>query len=220
LHRLFFLLLLATSVVAQPTATPLQLAWTPTGAELSGLAAGGRAALLAVLRDEEPYQGRTASFSAELTDSDGDGRLRWDLGRPIPAKALVLAVDLSTGRWAWAQGEGLGLAGPRDLSEVELLPGAGAGLSGWKLPATFVQTLIVRPGVGAWLAAVDEGRPGSSDTVADGAAEQLFAASPALGEEAVFPGVETAPSDLVLGVSPPTFRFWVWPAAVAGGEAP
>jgi hypothetical protein len=215
-----FLLLLTGAAEAQPAASPLQLELNATGATVTGLPVGGRAALVAVLRDEEQYQGLTATFAAELTDSDGDGRLSWDLARPLPAKALFLAVDIASGRWAWTTPEGFELPGARALAEVELMPGSSAGLVGWKLPASFAQTLLVRPGVGAWLSEIYEGRPGSVDTAIDGAADFAFAATPALGSEAAFPGTETAASDLVIGLAPHTFRFWVWPAATAEGVAP
>ncbi|HRC88199.1 MAG TPA: hypothetical protein PK413_21640 [Thermoanaerobaculia bacterium] len=213
LRLLLPLMLLAAS--GPPARAQLSLTLGATGATVSGLAPGARVALLAAMRHEQDYSGITYAFDSEQIDTDNDGALSWDLGQPLEPKTVVVAVELATGAYTWATPAEFPLA-------VEPLPNApwllspDASLAGWRLPANRVKTVLVRPGVGAWLAEVWEGRPGLSDTELDGEAVLDFSSLHPLAAESPWSGPPQA-GDRLVGLAPNSFEIWAW--QVTGTEA-
>jgi hypothetical protein len=178
---------------------------------VSGLTAGGRVAVLAVVRQDERYSGRTSAFRTELVDEDGDGTVRWVLEAGVTPKTLALAVDVSSGLWAWGSASGRSPAfEPLAAESWQLSPQQ--EVSGWRLPEGWLVTLLVRPGVGAWALEQEEGP--SSIEIADGEVELAWPELTALGNEAAAPS-SLAAGDRLLGLAPKHFVVY----AATGAEA-
>lgn len=93
--------LVPCAAVAQPV-----VSFEANAVVVSGVAAGGRVALLGVGREPVEYSGRVVRSEAVLADEDGDGRVRLELERAVPWRSLWAAVDLADGAAVLAAPEG------------------------------------------------------------------------------------------------------------------
>lgn len=113
---------------------------------------GGRVVIFSIAREfvrpKVPVLG-VVRRAVMLSDPAKSGTFTLDLGKPVPAAAIWIAVDLATGAYA--------AAGSPGYFAVQLTPKAGelkndnAGqLRQLELAAPELEMLLVRPGEGAW----------------------------------------------------------------------
>jgi hypothetical protein len=153
---LFALFLLPLSALAQPLALARPaLSLEAEAVVASGITPRGRVVWLGVAREVAEHAATIVRREEIGRDDDGDGVVRFELGRAVPFQSIWVAVDLESGAWSAATPEGFPL---RELD----LPGRGAvrgqGRPDWiETTRGYVHLLVVRPGQGAWGLRVGDG---------------------------------------------------------------
>ena len=135
----------------------------------SGFTQGGEVVLFAVLREPQPA-GESNIVQTRLVarDTDGDGTVRFDLGRDVPYLSVWSAVDVRSGAFA------VGTKEPFPLRRVAWPSNAvGADTDGSlrKLEISgrgAVDVLWLRPETGAWSMTLYDGGPSDEERRNDG----------------------------------------------------
>jgi hypothetical protein len=192
-HLLVGLALLFPGVIS---AEPL-ITFEEQSVVASGMSPGGQVVWFSVAKQIE---GRMADFVRRddlLIDEDGDGSVRFELGRDVPRQSIWVAVDLATGEAAVATPEGY------PLRDASLAPGRGRGEAGrpdWSEEGRqLLELLVVRPGEGAWGLAFGDGGARDEDGRADGRITAALARLQAVGRSPA-PPERFHPRDLVFAV--------------------
>jgi len=141
----------APLLAAQPTA--LTATFGERSITIQGVTPGERVAVFGL--SHEPLTTRTPITPAIvvraeiLTDTDGDGVVRFDLPVPVPLQGIWTAVGLTSGVHRAFPTPGFE---PRLIALVpELLRNDNAGqLSKLEWPFSEIDLFVVRPGEGAW----------------------------------------------------------------------
>lgn len=157
--RVMVFLVVSRAFAADPAPT---LQFESTAVVCNGFTGGGEVVLFAVSREPQPT-GESDVVQTRLVarDTDGDGSIRFDLGRPVPYLSVWSAVDMTSGAFA------VGTKAPFPLRRVAWPSNAvGADTEGSlrKLELTgrgVVDVLWVRPETGAWSMTLYDG--GESD---------------------------------------------------------
>jgi hypothetical protein len=162
------LLLSGAPLLAQPV-----LSFTEDSVVASGLTAGGDVVFFGVAREPRELIGRIVDRETVLHDDDGDGVVSWALEVAVPVRSMWAAVDLASGQW------GLGTPGEYPLrlldTETSETKESDGQLNRILVRRDFVELLLVRPGVGAWMAQLFDG----DELDRDGAATVSVLAAPA-----------------------------------------
>src|SRR5436305_11879570 len=172
MHRsapyLLSILLLPALAVAQalkPSAPAI--AFEKNAVVVTGLTVKGQAVLFAEARElAEDDVATLVRRSLMLTDDDGDGTVRLDLGKEVPLRSVWVAVDFATGQVAVAAAEGYPLR--RVDWRGEGIVRGNSHADRVEDARTFAEVLLVRPGVGAWQLTVGDGSSSDDDGAADG----------------------------------------------------
>ncbi len=187
---------------------------------VSGVAAGGRVALLGVGREPVEYSGRVVRSEAVLTDDDGDGRVRYELETVVPWRSLWAAVDLADGEVALAAPEGYPL-------RIVPLPDDAVQEEGGDRPNLLVargdllEVLVARPGTagGAWGLTVWDGHEEDRDGAGTGGvALRLPSLEPVGGTSLAAPD-GLAAGDVLIAIDPNRMEASLVRLAPAAGEA-
>lgn len=187
--------LLGITVPASPVSAA-QLELTVDAAVVSGLAAGGEAAVLAVWRERVlDAATRVTRIHEVVVDDDGDGVARLELGRPVPEASLWIVVDLATGDTE--------MAAPGAFRLRELKADTRAfrkNLDSIAVDRTDLEILAVRPGVGAWSLSLSDGGDLDGDGMTDGRAVAALADLTPLGRTATSSPAGLETGDVVAAI--------------------
>jgi hypothetical protein len=191
-----------------PAAAQVELDFDATGVLVSGVTAGEGVLILGTGRERHGLVGHQFHLSDKVVDSDLDGSVRWERGEPIPAGSTWAAVDLSTGGWD-LESPGpavLGKAPPPDVVELYLnrVTVAWSALDFW----------LVRPSQKSsdalfWGDYLVEGKVRDGDQVANGVLVVQLVNLPFMDPGGVPPPGALQVGDVVVGVHPQTFDFFV-----------
>lgn len=186
-----------------PARAALTVAAEENALVASGATVGGQVAWLAVLRTDQRYHAELEIQRELLTDDDNDGTVRLPLPAGVPWKSVWVAVDVTSGSTA------LGFPDEFEVSSQPLPLGSllrdGAGdLDLLHFVSNYAEWLIVRPGAGAWSAAVRD--DGNADTDGGLPGESLVP----LADFTAVAGSATPPAALASGdrivvIEPETF---------------
>jgi hypothetical protein len=169
---------LAGALLATPLeAAPLRVTLEPDAVVATGVTAGGQVVLLGVTREIEPDDFPTARRHLEvLTDTDGDGAVRYSLATGIPLRSLWSVVDMTSGE--------SGLASPEALGTRQVdwrgrgLQRRTDGKDSVEDQRTLLELVVVRPQVGAgagvWALRISDGDESDADGRIDGRLEGFF----------------------------------------------
>ncbi len=170
--RLFLCSLFFSCLAAVAQTPALSLTLGTSEAIASGATPGGRVVFFAVTQEiSEDEVATLRRRDGVQIDADGDGAVSFDLGGPVAPRSIWLAVDLATGAYAQAtpggdppkqgafEGPGLVLGAPLGTSD---------SISDLR---TFLEVLVVRPGVAAWARTLADGGASDSDGKVDGSVE-------------------------------------------------
>jgi len=191
-----------------PVAASPELLVTQEAVTIS-VPAGGRVAVVGVMRRAHGLIPGFERWEGILVDDDGDGRVEITLERPTtPESGQWIAVDLGTGEWATAGRSGAG-------EGARLLPTGGevsAGAAVWPVASGIVEVLVVRAGAGeaagAWGGSVWDGGSADGDGLADGAAGVSPGLLRAVGESGAAPETFAA-GDLLIAITPGALRYGI-----------
>jgi hypothetical protein len=133
-------------------AAPLEVQFGERSLNVSQVTPGARVLIFAITRDvistHPTFVGRIV-VSALLTDDDGDGRVLYDLGKPVPHQGMWVVVDVASGKYVAAPTPGY------EPVQLQLTPDVAKNDNAGQLkkiewPLSEIDVVVVRPGSGAW----------------------------------------------------------------------
>lgn len=199
---LMLTLLCAQSSASSVFGQTLSLSVEPSGAAVTGLAAGGSAVLFGVQRQREGWLHRVVTVLEQEADQNGDAAVDFALDSSSVTASLLFAVDLGTGERGVASPEGSADIG---VPATITTPWLSVSRQGLELPFASATVLWVRPGVGTWTGRFVDGGPGDLGTESDGsllvALDSLAVVGGSGGPMASSPSA-LAPNDLVIAIDP------------------
>ena len=201
------LVLAALALGASPLSAQPKIEFEKDAVVARGVTPGGSVVWFGVTRDRPGWTNRVVRRDALVTDSDGDGVVRLDLGVPVAPQSIWTAVDLPSGAVAVATPEGM----PR--REVALPVGAFRGSARGVVETVedarqFLEILVVRPGEGSWTLSVGDGGASDGDLQSDGRIQATLAAMRPAAATKTAPS-QLLPGDVVVVVDPRLMEFYV-----------
>lgn len=128
---------------------------------------------LVLMREHESHMTVESSDVRVVLDEERHGVFRYELEEPLPPQSVVVAIELAEGVAAVLENlpppppiEGEEMLVNRRPADVLLAPGRMDALVA--ASEVGLQTLLVRPGLGAWTSSVADGAHGDADPEADG----------------------------------------------------
>ncbi|MFL6290221.1 MAG: hypothetical protein ACJ759_04930 [Thermoanaerobaculia bacterium] len=178
-------------------AAPPGISFEPDAVMVRGISPKGQTVWFSVAREISRRSTNVVPRHAIVTDEDGDGTVRLELGQEVPLRSIWFAVDLATGETAVAVPEGF------PLLEMEL-PGRAipAALNRLDLQRRFAYLLLVRPGVGAWQLRVGDGGASDEDGEPDGTLRAALSSLRPVQEGGPPPPERFSPRDVLLVIDP------------------
>jgi hypothetical protein len=150
-----FVSLAVPAVQADQPVTPLQLTFDVQSATAKGATRGAEVYAFSVAREQGVGLVNVVPRDLRLV-AGNDGSASWTFPAPLPVRSLWLFVDLTTG--AYASASAPGYAGHQlPLTDKHIRKNAGGELAQLAFDGSVVEVILVRPGVGAWRAAVASG---------------------------------------------------------------
>ncbi len=199
-------LLVPGALLAQTAPAP-SLTFEPAAVVASGVTPKGKVVWFSVAREIADFAATVVRRDQVVEDEDGDGKVRLEIGTPVPLQSVWLAVDLASGAFAVAVPEG-SLAAELPLAARNRDRG-GAGKPAWvEVQRQYLELAVVRPGLGAWALTVGDGGGADEDGAADGSITAALARMRSLGSSPAAPGL-FSPRDVVAVVDPNRMQFYV-----------
>lgn len=136
------------------------------GAVVARVTPGARTVWFGVVHERVGYRPKITDMASIIVDQDGDGEIRLPQTDGV-SNSVWMVVDLASGDYAIEGAKGA------ELRRAVLAAGAVRSRNG-AAPARVVNAgssavvWLVRPGVGAWIAEVDDGGPEDADNWTDG----------------------------------------------------
>ncbi len=186
-----------------PPPRPPTIEFEPGAFKVSDLQPGEKVVVFSIAHEASSYVSTIVRREELLADDDNDGVARFSLDRAIPRRSIWLAVNFASGELA------VGTPADYPLREVHVPPTAiQADLPGrWRHDRSYVEFLVVRPGVGAWSLSAGDGAEGDADRNYDGSLEaELATMEPFEGSPA--PPEDFAAGDVVMMVDPDRMEFF------------
>ena len=194
-------------VQSASAAPELAVSFEEAAVAVSDVTPGGDVAFFSVARvPRGTFNEIVRRAQIVLADSLGEARFDLEDGQPVPLKSVWTVVDLSSGAYGVAAPEGF------HLTEIGF-PGQGfeVGAPGLvnRLRQRFnwADSLLARPGVGAWRYRGADGSPDDEDGRADGALVTGLESYEPLGSSPEPPD-RFAADDVLVVIDPLDLRFY------------
>lgn len=194
----------AVFFLALPLAAQPSLVAEDTVVAASDLTPNGRIVWFGLVRDLDGWVPRFNHFLREAT-SDAAGRAELELPPSELASAVWAVVDVASGNFAAAR--------PDEAETVAMPLPADSWQAGGEESDRLVAArrrldlLLVRPGGGAWGAAVGDGGPLDLDQQSDGVLTAAVDSLEAISPETAEAPARGAAGDLLLAIDPDTFEL-------------
>lgn len=201
---LSIVLLTPSGLLAQAAPT---LAFEPTAVVASGVTPKGKVVWFGVARELADYAATVVRRDQVLEDEDGDGKVRLEIGKPLPVHSVWIAVDLASGAWTAAVPEGSSAA---ELPQPGRNPDRGeAGRPEWvEVNRRYLEIAVVRPSLGAWALTLGDGGGNDGDGATDGSITASLARMRSLEGSPAAPD-RFSPRDVVAVVDPNRLQYYV-----------
>lgn len=193
-------LCLASSAAAKTTITFEEQAVVAT------VTPGAKTAWFAVVHEWKGYGLRLVERATLLADDDRDGIVRLNLGRSAARESVWMVVDLASGDSAVEAPPGMKLH-RRPLPAAALHSRASDRAAHVAHKATFSIVWLVRPGVGAWMSAIDDGNASDGDGTFDGSVEAALERMTPVGDSPAPPD-DFRRDDVVAAIAPLTLEIF------------
>jgi hypothetical protein len=151
MSRWLFVSALLLSLVTSHVAAAQQAPVMTIGADsivISGLTPKASVFAFGISRQKSGYFVDVEPRQITLRDDDGDGRVEWPIVSGVAMRSIWMAVDLTNGQYITGAPEEYGAT--RVALSDQHLKKFGGDVTKLAFPGTFVEFLVVRPGVGAW----------------------------------------------------------------------
>lgn len=165
--------LVSPAVLQAANAAPPAIAVGETSVVVTDLAPGATIALFGGAREANGGM-QLLRWRVPLEDADRDGAVELKLNRIIPRDSVWIAVDTDTGATAVAV-PARSRFRQITFPEVVLPKGPDAKIERYVTGRRMVDLLVVRPHVGAWMAAAADGHDSDGDGRHDGRTTIVFA---------------------------------------------
>ena len=164
---------------------------------VTGMKPQGRVFLFGVVWTDIP---RSASrHTTFLSDGDGDGQARLEVGNEMPPIAVWFAVDFEDG--------GVTIASRRIPEPIANPPRPIAhGRDALTFPSERIYLAVVRPKTGAWIARAHDGKNLDADGNNDGSVRADLASLSGFGGSPAPPG-KLEPGDVILAIDAERLMF-------------
>ncbi len=172
-----------------------------------GVTPGGDVACYGVAHDFQAVYPELLRWAKEVTDTDGDGTVTFEIPREVPHDSQWFVVDLATGLLATATPRG---------DEQREVAFAGAGVIDAKnaprgvlrVDRSIVDLFVARygDGGGTWVLLAGDGAGGDADGQSDGAISAELKAFRPVGRSAAAPAA-FAQADLIIAIDPFTLEY-------------
>lgn len=163
-----------------PADERLEVAFDKEGAAVRGLTPGSSVAWLGASKGRTDWFELVGNWRHSSSDDDKDGIARYPHPEGFPRETVLVAIDLTNGRW--------GAAATFPLEWELLAPslevvrrGASGQIGSFARRAASVSLLVVRPGQGFWTARVLDGGVLDGDRSVNGVVTVDLPALPARG---------------------------------------
>ncbi len=175
-------------------------------AVIASVKKGATAVWLGISLEQHGDGLRLVKRAFTLEDDDHDGVVRVELPRDVPERSFWMIVDLKSGEYGVSAPNGGALL-TRKAVPADLLRSRSEGAAARLLHAYPLFTaLLVRPGVGAWIAHVRDGYAEDGDGQTDGKAAALLEHMIPIGSSPAPPD-DLAKDDVVALVDPLTLSI-------------
>lgn len=187
--------------------TSPSLAFEPAAVVASGVTPKGKVVWFSVARELADYAATIVRRDQVVEDEDGDGKVRLEVGKPVPVQSVWIAVDLTSGAFAVAVPEG---SIASEMPQPGRNPGRGeAGKPEWvEVDRQYLELAVVRPGLGAWALTLGDGGGADEDGATDGSITASLARMRSLGASPAAPD-RFSPRDVVAVVDPNRMQYYV-----------
>jgi hypothetical protein len=198
-------------LAAPLAAAPPEISFEADAVVARGISPKDQAVWFSVAREISRQSTDIVPRHAIVTDDDGDGVVRLELGQEVPLRSIWFAVDLATGETGMAVPEGF------PLLEMDL-PGNAipAALNRLDLERRFAYLVLVRPGVGAWQLRVGDGGASDEDGEPGGTLRAALSSLTPVQEGGPPAPERFSPRDVLLVIDPERMES----AAVRIGSGP
>ena len=200
-----FLILLAVCMGNAATALATTRIAFEEHAIVASVTARAQTAWFAVAQQWGPYRPRLIDRRFLLIDEDGDGIVRAEVSDLRQRLAIWMVVDLTNGSYAIATPPGLSLQ--RKSLHPSSFTGKSKGRAHLRQPETVLLVWFVRPGVGAWTAALEDGSAQDGDATYDGNISVLLDQMTPVGQSPPPPD-DFERGDIVAAISPVTLTVY------------
>jgi hypothetical protein len=200
-------LIIATVVSLTPSAFAKATITFENRAVVARVTPGASTAWYSVIHDGTGFGMKVIRRAFILQDEDRDGIVRVELSDDTVRRSVFMVVDLSNGERAIEAPPGIRFR-LRPLPPSAFVsrgsPRSAAVLNGSDALTVF---WFVRPGVGAWVATVEDGSVGDGDGIVDGNVSALLARFVPVGSSPGPPN-EFSRDDIVVAIAPLTLDIF------------
>jgi hypothetical protein len=197
----------AAIMLTAPVAATTQLAIKigDTQVVATGMTPAGRVAWFAFARERTGWVTQVLHWEDLTASADTSGQAILDLGRPVPVKAIFIAVDVSTGAYVASSPEAYPWATqvPFPTAGIELAADRASVVS-LRDDHDELEVLVVRPLVGAWRATAHHNDPQATE--APGVLVNFADLTP-WGDAPPTPG-PLRTGDLVVAIDPEQMQYF------------
>jgi hypothetical protein len=184
--------LLVAALVADGAEAAPAISFEPTAVNVTGMTPQGRAFVFGVLWKGEGGGVKASRHTTFLSDGDGDGQSRLDLGDDMPKTSVWLVVDFESGEWTVATG-GVVREAPFPWNAVAY------SRDRLSFGCERAYLVVVRPKTGAWVLRTQDGSATDADGDNNGAIRAELASFSAFGGSPP-PPAKLEPGDVILVV--------------------
>lgn len=192
--------LLAVAAGAQDH-SGMTMTFGPDDVTVTGVRQGGRLVAFGIGIHKYNNGGLLTRYVKLFVDDDGDGVITFR-PRPLPRRAVWLAIDVDSGERVLATPSGVAPAG------LDVLSVWRGGVADLEVSSDSLETLVVRPGAGAWTLPLGDGGLNDADGLPDGVLTLRLERMERLAGDEKGPPF-ALPRDLIVVIHPRTLRTFV-----------
>lgn len=211
-----FALVATFLLLATAPALALESRYLAHSIDVADVTPGGEVVVFHASRQSEGLIPSVGIHRGVWVDEDGDGVITQELGQEAPRRAVVVAVDLSSGAVTLAAREA-SLVTETELPADALVTSPAGEASTLRHHRSRVEMVVVRPGVGAWKISAGDGaetdldptKPGA-EPVSDGTVHfSLDRMEPVAGASVqAEPPAGVLPGDVLVMIDPGSFELY------------